>query len=91
MTAPRTANDRRAAVEGPGRVPPGAARATNALTIVVDCLSGCGRLATGTTAEPPTNRRYDSRWAELDALADKHVKDTGHPTRQGAGPAEVAR
>lgn len=29
MTAPRTAADRRAAADGPGRVPPGAARATN--------------------------------------------------------------
>lgn len=91
MTAPRTAADRRAAADGPGRAtPPSTARA-GILTIAVDCLNGCGRLATGTTTEPPTNRRYESRWAEMDALADRHVKDTGHPTRQGAGPSEVAR
>lgn len=85
-TTPETAAEISPAVEGPGRVPPGAARA-GTLTIAVDCLSGCCRLATGSTSAPPTSRRYESRWAELDALADRHVKNTGHPTRQGAGPA----
>lgn len=77
------------AVGSPGRVPPGAARA-NRLHISVSCLGPCGPLDSGYTDDPPTNRRYASRWAELEALANKHVADTGHPTRQGGGP-EVTR
>jgi hypothetical protein len=93
MTAtPRTAAGRRAAVEGPGRAPtPGAARAANTLHLEAVCLADCGLLDTGHTGEPPRNRRYESRWAEIDAAADRHVKQAGHPARSSARPAEVAR
>jgi hypothetical protein len=92
MTAPRTAADRRAAVEGPGRArATGAARARNTLHLDAACLAGCGVLDSGHTGEPPRNGRYQSRWAEVDAAADRHVRQARHPARSSARPAEVAR
>jgi hypothetical protein len=91
VTAPRTAAAHPPAVEGPGRVPPGAARAALALLLTAECLAGCGVLDSGRTGEPPHNRRYQSRWAEVDAAADRHVRTAKHPARSSARPAEVAR
>lgn len=59
------------------------------LWVTADCLAGCGPLASGWTSDPPTNRRYTSRWAEIEAAANRHVAETGHPTKQGGGPVQA--
>lgn len=58
------------------------------LALLATCLDACGVLATGRTTDAPTERRRESRWAELDGLAEKHTHDTGHATRVGATTTE---
>lgn len=48
------------------------------LRITASCML-CGLLGEGTTADPPTSRRFDSRAAELDSAAKTHCRN-GHPT-----------
>lgn len=84
---PLTAADTLPAAQGPGRVD---TAARTRLRIAARCLAGCGELGHGYAGDPPANRRYDSRWAELNALADVHVKQHRHAASCGAGP-EVAR
>jgi hypothetical protein len=56
------------------------------LTLTARCLGPCGILATGTTADPPSGGRYKSRWAEVDAVAERHMASTGHATCVTASP-----
>lgn len=54
------------------------------LRITARCAA-CGPLGEGTTADPPTSRRHETRWAELNSAAEKHTR-VGHGTSVTAVP-----
>lgn len=54
------------------------------LALSASCLTGCGVLGDGTTADRPENARRQSRWSELDGLAEEHTETTGHVTSVAA-------
>jgi hypothetical protein len=60
----------------------------NALHITALCLNGCGTLAEGTTADAPGGR-HETRWAEIEAGAEKHTKQPGHAVAVTTVPPEV--
>jgi hypothetical protein len=52
---------------------------TPPLQLAASCLSGCGVLDSGATDQPPGGR-YETRWSEMDAAAERHTKQRRHGT-----------
>jgi hypothetical protein len=54
------------------------------LHVTASCLTTCGELGSGLTTDPPSLPRPRvrdwTRWAELDRVAERHTRDSGHPT-----------
>jgi hypothetical protein len=46
------------------------------LRIVARCLTVCGVLGEGLSSDPPQSGRYESRWQEIDRVAERHPHAT---------------
>ena len=46
------------------------------LSVTARCLTVCGVLGEGLTSDPPQSGRYESRWQEIDRVAERHPHAT---------------